>query len=78
MIHGLLYRVITPNHFKSGVKQSLTHTVFRVLGMKKASIDNLNTKILIFEYFPKMSSEINSTRPYSPYFGTQQPLCIFF
>ena len=42
----------------------------RVLGLKKASkfdlFKNVQPKILIFEYFPKISSEMNFVHPFYP------------
>ena len=45
-------------------------SVLRVLGLKKASKFDLfqkcKTKIFIFEYFPKLPSEMNSTHTFYP------------
>ena len=41
-----------------------------MLGLKKASkfdlFQNVKTKILIFEYFPKIPSEMNAMHPFYP------------
>ena len=43
---------------------------FDVLGLKKTSkfyfLKNFKPRIFIFEYFPKISSEMDSTHPYYP------------
>ena len=41
-------------------------SVLMVLGLKNWSLKKLNPKIFIFEYFPKIPSEMNSTYPIYP------------
>ena len=55
-------------------------SVLRALGLKDASKfgKNVNPKILIFEYFSKIPSEMNSTHPFYPILIPNTPYVKFF